>query len=320
MEIGVLTTVYARESLEFALRHATDMGIHAFEIGTCGFFPKSHCNPTHLLSEASSLKAFRELLARYDARIVAFAAHGQPLHPDPAVSAAYREDLMATLRLASEMQVGKVTLLSGLPEGHPGDRAPNWTFYPFPPGNLKQLEWQWSERLLPYWQEMARAAKSFGVRFCIEMHTGELVYNPPTLLRLRSEIGDSIGASVDPSHLVWQGMDVCEVLSSLGEAVYHVHAKDSRTDRTNLQRIGVFDSTPWSVPAARTWLFRTVGFGQSEEWWRAFISRLRLIGYDDVLAIEHEDPLLDSEEGLEMAANFLRNLLPTRPANELWYE
>ena len=39
----------------------------------------------------------------------------------------------------------------------------------------------------------------------IEMHASQLVYSVPGLLRLCAAIGDTIGANVDPGHLLWMG-------------------------------------------------------------------------------------------------------------------
>ncbi|MBM3775440.1 MAG: sugar phosphate isomerase/epimerase, partial [Acidobacteria bacterium] len=68
------------------------------------------------------------------------------------------------------------------------------------------------------------------------------------------------------------------------------------------------------------WIFRTVGYGHPEEFWRTYISALRQAGYDDVLSIEHEDPLIDPEEGFELAAALLQRILIRKPPSKLWYE
>ena len=51
-----------------------------------------------------------------------------------------------------------------------------------------------------------------------------------------------------------------------------------------------------------------------------FVSALQLVGYDDVLSIEHEDPLIDPEEGFELAVKLLQSVLIRKPAAKLWYE
>ena len=55
------------------------------------------------------------------------------------------------------------------------------------------------------------------------MHPGFVVYNPATLLRLRAECGDNIGANLDPSHLFWQGIDVIEVNEDVKIQTVHAY-------------------------------------------------------------------------------------------------
>ena len=129
-----------------------------------------------------------------------------------------------------------------------------------------------------------------------------------------------MGCNFDPSHLVWQGIDVLEALRALGDAVYHVHAKDVRVQTHNVRRDGILDPKPYSELGGRAWTFRTVGYGHGEGFWRDFVSTLRLIGYDDVLSIEHEDEYADSSEGLAKAVAFLRPLVLERPLGRLWWD
>jgi len=119
---------------------------------------------------------------------------------------------------------------------------------------------------------------------------------------------------------IWQGMELPEVIRALGDAIYHVHAKDSRLDPHNVRVNGFLDPYSFQDKERRSWIFRTVGYGNGEDFWREFVSALQLAGYDDVLSIEHEDPLIDPEEGFELAVKVLQNVLIRKPASRLWYE
>src|SRR5712691_1062160 len=156
---------------------------------------------------------------------------------------------------------------------------------------LEILDWQWSERVIPYWTEEAKRARKHGVHIGFEMHPGFVVYNPETLLRLRSACGPHIGANFDPSHLFWQGIDAVEAIKMLGpeQAIFHVHAKDTYIDPANTRRNGVLDLKHYGRVLERSWVFRTVGYGQGEKIWRDIVSALRMVDYDHVLSIEHED-------------------------------
>jgi len=297
-----------------------ELGLECVEIGTGGFFPKNHCNPAELLANPAALDAFQQTVADAGLTVSAFAIHGEPLHPDPAIAAAYDRDFRETCQLAARIGVSRLTLLGGLPEAAPGDRTPNWVLYPFPPRNLKLLEWQWEQRLIPYWREHGQFAADHGIRLCFEMHPGDMLFKPEALLRLREAIGPVIGCNLDPSHLFWQGMDILEVIRTLGDAIYHCHAKDSRIDPYVTRVNGILDAKDFQDQAHRSWIFRTVGYGHGELFWRDFVSALRLAGYDDVLSIEHEDPRIDPEEGFELAVSVLRPILLRKPAAKLWYE
>lgn len=320
MHLGAISTVLVNLSLGDAARKIHDLGLKSIEIGTGGFFPKNHCNPAQLLSDSSALAGFQETLARNSLTISAFAMHGEPLHPDPAISQAYDRDFRETCTLAKKLGITRMTLLSGLPEAAPGDKTPNWVLYPFPPRNMEIHEWQWEKRLLPYWREHGRIAEDHGVRLCFEMHPVDMVFKPEALLRLREGVGPVVGCNLDPSHLFWQGMDILEVIRSLGNVIYHVHAKDSRPDPHNVRLNGILDAKDFQDRSRRSWIFRTVGYGHAEAFWRDFISTLRMVGYDDVLSVEHEDPLIDPVEGFELAVKLLREVLIEKPPSRLWYE
>jgi sugar phosphate isomerase/epimerase len=153
-----------------------------------------------------------------------------------------------------------------------------------------------------------------------EMHPGFCVYNAETLLKLRAAVGDVIGANLDPSHLIWQGADIPAVVRALGPAIYHVHAKDTKIDPYNTGVNGVLDNKHYGDEIHRSWIFRTVGYGHDESFWRDFVSNLRLVGYDRVLSIEHEDSLMTIDEGLGKAVEFLNRVMikEEKPCGMRW--
>ena len=190
---------------------------------------------------------------------------------------------------------------------------------PWPPDYLEVLKWQWEEIVAPYWRAHGKFAAEHGVKIAIEMHPGFVVYNPETLLRLREIAGPSVGANLDPSHLFWQGIDPIAAIRVLGDAIFYVHAKDTQIYAQNLPRTGVLDTKAYTDERNRAWIFRTCGYGHGEEWWREFISTLRMFGYNEVLSIEHEDSLLSAGEGLMKAAAFLNGIVLREPTAAAWW-
>jgi sugar phosphate isomerase/epimerase len=182
------------------------------------------------------------------------------------------------------------------------------------------LEWQWNEKVIPYWQEETRFCREHGVdMISLEMHPGFVVYNPETLLRLREAAGPEIGANFDPSHLFWQGIDPLAAVRQLGPAIFHVHAKDTIIDPFNTPINGVLDTKPYADEVNRSWIFRTVGYGHDVKFWKDLVSNLRLVGYDYVLSMEHEDSLMSLREGLEKGVGFLRELILAEPKDTAFH-
>ena len=174
----------------------------------------------------------------------------------------FRQDYQNAVLLAEKLGVKRIVGFSGCPGGSPQDRTPNWVTCAWPDDYQKILDYQWEQVLIPYWREAASFAAAHGVeKIALEMHPGFCVYNPETLLRLRTAVGPLIGANFDPSHLFWQGVDPVAAIRYLGDAIYFFHAKDTRLDALNGGVNGVLDTKRFTRERERSWLFRTVGYG-----------------------------------------------------------
>ena len=314
MKISVLANLYGQKSLDEALQIITGLGVHTVELGAGGYPGKAHCNPAELLADPAKYDAFIATLAKYDVSVCALAVHGNAVHPDPEIAVSFDKDFREAVLLAEKMGIDTVITFSGCPGDAPGAKYPNWVTCPWPDDFLKVLDWQWNEVLIPYWKEAGAFALAHGVsHIAFEMHPGFCVYNPETLLRLRAAVGDVIGANFDPSHLIWQGMDPVAAIRELQGAIYHFHAKDTKIDHYNTAKNGVLDTKHYGDEIHRAWVFRTVGYGNGETYWRDMVSNLRLCGYDRVLSIEHEDSLMSIDEGLAKAVAFLKDICIYEP-------
>lgn len=313
MKLSVLANLYAQKSLDEALTIFDGLGVHTVEIGSGGYPGKAHCDPAVLLSDAKALADFKETLKRHTTDICALATHGNPVHPDKDIAKAYHDDFVNSVLLAEKLGVDTVVGFSGCPGDCEKSERPNWVVCAWPDDYLETLKWQWEEKLIPYWEKMGKFCRDHGVRVAFEMHQGFCVYNPETCLKLRAAVGDVLGANVDPSHLIWQGMDPVMAIRELSGAIYHFHAKDTRLDPFNVSRNGVLDTKHYGDEINRSWVFRTVGYGNGEKYWRDIVSMLRLCGYDRVLSIEHEDSLMSIDEGLSKAVHFLKDIIIEEP-------
>jgi sugar phosphate isomerase/epimerase len=320
MKIGALSTTIMKFDFDQGLEVLAKLQVQAIELGCGGFLPLKYCDPDELLSNKVKRSQWLDAFKRNRLEISALSIHGQPLSPDEVTAREYDRQFRQACKLAEQIGVGRLTLLAGLPAGRPGDQSPCWITTPFPPYNRQIYRWQWEERLIPYWREHGKVAEDHGCRLCFEMHPSDMVFNPASLMKLRNAVGPVIGCNFDPSHLFWQGIDTLEALRSLNDAIYHVHAKDTRVQDHNVRLNGFMDPSPYSELPGRAWTFRTIGYGHGERYWRDFVSTLRLIGYDDVLSIEHEDEYMEAEEGLTKAANFLRSIIIVEPTGPQWWD
>ena len=318
MRIGVFTPLLTSFTLEAVLAKLAGYQIRTVELGTGNYPGDAHCKLS-MLEDPAALADFRRKIDDAGFTISGLSSHGNPLHPDSNRAKHDREISRRTILLAEKLNIPVVVDFSGCPGDSAQSIRPNWVTCPWPPEYLETLTWQWDEVAIPYWTEQAKFAADHGVRIAIEMHPGFLVYNPETMLKLRSLAGPSIGCNYDPSHMFWQGIDPIAAIRLLGDCIFHVHAKDTQIYSRNLPLTGVLDTKSYADERNRAWIFRTCGYGHGEEWWREFVSTLRMFGYDDVLSIEHEDSLLSPEEGLSRAADFLQRIVPKEPPAASWW-
>lgn len=321
MKLGVFTPLYGNLPLEEALDKIAARGVDAVEIGCGGYPGNTHCNPHELLVDDSKLEAFKHAIASRNLMISALSCHGNPLHPQAEIAKSFHDDFMATLDLAAKLGVPVVNGFSGCPGDHEGAKYPNWPVAPWPNDYREILEWQWSEKVIPYWKEVGKYAADRGIKIALELHGGFSVHTPATLLKLREAVGDVIGANLDPSHMWWQGIDPVQAIRILGRAgaLHHFHAKDTTIDPVNVNMYGVTDMQPYSNMLDRAWQFRTVGYGHDTKTWADIISELRLVGYDYVISIEHEDGLMSVDEGFTKAVQALQPILMKEPLGEMWW-
>ena len=318
MRVGVFTPLLSQLPLKDVLAKLKSLHISTVELATGNYPGDAHCKLS-MLEDSRQLAEFQRMLADQGCNISALSCHGNPLHPNPARAQQARDTSRKTILLAEKLGVPVVVDFSGCPGDSPGSTAPNWVTCPWPPDYLDVLDWQWNEVVTPYWTDQGKFAAQHNVRIAIEMHPGFVVYSPETLLRLRTIAGPAVGCNYDPSHMFWQGIDPIAAIRILGDAIFHVHAKDTQLYPANLPRTGVLDTKPYTDERNRGWIFRTCGYGHGAEWWKEFVSTLRMFGYDGVLSIEHEDSLMSPEEGLTKAAQFLRELVIEQQPTAPWW-
>jgi len=317
MKVGVFSAILSSSPLNKALTHIAGLGCETVELGTGAYPGDAHCKPAELLASKPKLEAFLGTVAASGLELSSLSCHGNPLHPDKKIASDHHQVFQNTVKLAGKIGVPVVTTFSGCPGDHAGAKSPNWVTCPWPPDFLTVLDWQWNKVAIPYWKKQAAFAKSHGVKIAFEAHPGFLVYNPETMLRLRAECGEVIGANFDPSHFFWQGIDPVKAVRALEGAIHHVHAKDTGLYPINADVNGYLDTKHYGDEKNRSWIFRTVGYGHGLEFWADFVSTLRMCGYDGTLSMEHEDSLMSPAEGLRKGVEFLQSVVIRDPKGEV---
>jgi sugar phosphate isomerase/epimerase len=314
MKLGFVSDSLAHLSFEALLDTAVELGAEGIEVNTGGWSAAPHFDLAKMRQSNQARTRFLDAFRSRGLEVIALNANGNQLHP---VSGKEQSDcLHDTIRIAGDLGIEKVCLMSGLPGGGPGERTPNWVVSSWPPETQEILQWQWEDMLLPYWHDLARLAAECGVKqLAIELHGNQLVYNVPSLLRLRREIGSIVGANLDPSHLFWMGADPLAAIDALGEAIFHVHAKDTFLNKPRQATTSLLENGSLMDVPARSWSYITLGYGHGAEWWRAFCYRLRMAGYDGWLSIEHEDVMLSRLEGVRRSLELLLAVAPIEPSD-----
>ncbi|QND35202.1 sugar phosphate isomerase/epimerase (plasmid) [Sinorhizobium meliloti] len=313
MKLGFVSDSLGGMIFDGLLDSAARLGVSGVEVNTGGWSTAPHFDLKTMKASADARRAFTRAFETRGLEIIALNANGNPLHPTQPEQG---ECLKDTIRIAGEMGIKTVCTMSGLPAGRNGDLMPNWVVSSWPPETQEILRYQWEEKLLPFWTEIVVLAKDCGVeRIALELHGNQCVYNVPSLLKLRAAVGPIVGANLDPSHLFWMGADPLVAAEALGEAVYHVHAKDTMLNAAVQATTSLLENGSLMDIPARSWSYITLGFGHGEEWWRQFCYRLKRADYDGWLSIEHEDVLLNSLEGLEKSVALLKGVMPVAPSD-----
>ena len=157
----------------------------------------------------------------------------------------------------------------------------------------------------------------FGFKFVMEIWPGggRTLAASPELWRalFKAVPSKSLGICLDPSHLFWQGIDYLRATREFADRIYFAHAKDTEILPDKRYEYGVMGkSLGTSAVCSGWWRYRLPGYGEIN--WARFVTTLIEVGYNDVIAIEHEDELWYgspelNEKGLLLAKQVLEPYL-----------
>jgi sugar phosphate isomerase/epimerase len=308
MKLSICTDVMGGLSFTEMLDKCVKLSLEGVEMTGGGWSPAPHMRVEELLADAGKRRALLQEIEARGLEIAALNCSGNPLDPG-VLGAKHKRDTELTIRLAGELRVKKIVMMSGLPPAAPGDRIPNWITYTvsWPPTLKHALDYQWNEIAIPYWEGLIKLSDEVGVeKFALENFSSMLVWNPETLLRLRNAVGPKVGLNLDPSHLFWMGADPIAAARALGPAIHHVHGKDARIERGLADVNGLLETKVVEDTVNRAWNYVAVGAGHDLQWWKEFFSVLRMLGYDEWVSLEMEDLTMSVEAGIQSSVDALK--------------
>ena len=304
MKLGLLTAAFPSLSLEDVADWAAANGFEALEIAcwpAAGAERRRYAGVSHIdvdRLDGAAARGVHELLSGRGLTISSLAYYPNPLDPDPDQRSQAQVHLRKVIEAAAILEVNLVGTFIGRDQSRPPEPA--------------------FAEVLEQWPPLVKFAADRGVPIAIEncpmiFSADEwpggrnLAYSPALWRRLFEAMpGETLGLNLDPSHLVWQLIDIQRVVREFGPRIYHVHAKDLEIDRDGLYDNGVMSlGMGWQVP-------RLPGLGEVQ--WNRFIAALIRAGYDGVVSVEHEDRSFEGDldlvkRGFLLARNTLGPLL-----------
>lgn len=274
MQLGFVSAILGDMSFEELLAFAADEGFSCVEI-MCwppGGAERRYAGVCHLDVngfDAARAHHVRELVKIHGVSIAGLGYYPNPLDPNPDHRSTVGEHLVKVIDAAGKLGIGVVNTFIGRDWNRSTDD--NWPL-------VRQI-----------WPALMQRAKSANVRLAIE-HCPMLFSNDewpggknlpvsPELWKLMIAELPGIGLNFDPSHLVWQFIDIPRAIREFAKDIAFVHAKDERIDRDKLHQVGIL-GLGWHVP-------KLPGLGEVD--WGAFFAALTDARYMGPVCIEVED-------------------------------
>jgi sugar phosphate isomerase/epimerase len=287
IKIGFLSAILADQKFEEVISFAAESGYACVEImcWPVGKAERRYAGVTHIdVTNLSKEKAdsIQNLLKEKGVGISGLGYYPNPLEADEKNATAYIEHIKKVIDAANQLGLENVNTFIGR------DHQRNLD------DNFNKFKKIWPP-VVKYAEE--RKVK-IGIENCPMFFSNDewpggknLASSPAIWRRMFEEIpSPNFGLNYDPSHLVWQFMDYVRPIYEFKDRIFHVHIKDAKVLRENLNDVGIL-ATPLSFHSPKL-----PGLGDVD--WGKFFSALSDIGYDGAACVEVEDRAF--EGSLEM--------------------
>jgi len=307
MKLGFLTACLPQVDLENIVKWAALNEFKALELAAWPVDSDRDYQANQIDAatfDKSEAKRIKDLFDHYQIKISAMAYYDNNLHSDLTLRNKFIKHLKKVIDTAELLDVQLVgTFVGSCPDKTPAE-------------NIKEIG--------KVFKDILKYAADKSVKMMIENcpmggwmqfgQPGNYAYSPELWDALFNELPhDNFGLNLDPSHLYFLGIDYIQAVKEFAPKIFHAHAKDSEILEEGKYRYGILgrqiDPLPWK---SGWWRYRMPGLGEID--WRRFISTLQEYGYDDVLSIEHEDPVWEGSEekiktGLKLSHQYLKQFV-----------
>lgn len=289
MKLGFLTACLPHVPLDSIVAWASQAGFTSLELAAWPVQSDRDYQARQIDAArftADDAKRVKELFARHDMSISAMAYYDNNLDPDPAKRKCNHDHLKKVIDTAALLGVDLVGTFVGARPDRTSDE------------NMKEIG--------EVFRGLTAHAGGKGVRLMIENCPmdgwqrfglpGNYAYSPELWEALFNEVPSAdFGLNFDPSHLYWLGIDYLRAAREFAPKIFHAHAKDTEILGDGEYRYGLFGRQMAPIPwKSGWWRYRMPGLGSID--WGALIATLQEAGYDNVLSIEHEDPVWEGSE------------------------
>ncbi len=298
MKLGFVSAILPELSLAEILQFAAETGYDCVEVmcWPVGKASRRYAGITHIdVSDLTDNKVqeIQYLVAQTGVSLSGLGYYPNPLDPDAEHRKEVSEHLIKVIRGAKQLGLGVVNTFIGR----------NWH---------QTVEDNWP-MMREVWTPIVNEARSCGVKIGIENCPmifskdewpggKNLASSPKVWRQLFTEFSDgTLGLNFDPSHLVFQHIDMKRAIGEFGKYFVHVHAKDTRIDTDALYNIGSM-GLGWHTP-------KLPGLGDVN--WNEFFSALTDTGFSGSVCVEVEDrayekTLEDRKRALRQSYRFLQ--------------
>ena len=304
MQLGFVSAILPDCDFRTVMTTAADLGYQTVEM-MCwppGKAERRYAGVTHIdvlnLGEPQH-REIRDVIEQTGVTISSLGYYPNPLSADADESRIAFDHIRRVIDAAASLDIGRMTTFIG--------RDPKTSIE----ANFERFETLWP----PVIRHAADAGVRIGIENCPMLFTADewpggknLATSPAIWRRMFQVIDDPhFGLNYDPSHLSYMQMDPVEPLKEFRDRLHHVHAKDVRVDRSDLNDVGIL--------AYPLLYHRPKLPGLGDVPWGRFFATLGDVGYDGPVCVEIEDRVYETDLESRLAAlrqchTFLRNFIP----------